>query len=173
MRPRLPSRTTDERELVLRFGRPIGSKIMREALRKAEAAKLSRSKSESIKLSQIVIGLSQRTLFNYFSELEHTAVFHYLMVIHGCKPILNPLNHYNKDFPQKIMQRARSVDDLRGVCSMYNTAVTELNKKYRFNFALIKNVPEPETETDYDALISRERDPDLTKAIEDVTGHTA
>ncbi len=147
---------TNGDELPATLGRPIGSKIMREALSKAKHLKIS-----------------GRTLFKYFSELEHTAVFHHLMRIHHCMPVLNPLDHYDKDFPLKIMQRARSVDDLRGVCLMYNTAVADLNEKYRFNFALVENVPKPETETKYDALIRCERDPDLTEAIRDVTGHTA
>ncbi len=138
------------------IGRPIGSKIMREALCEAK-----------------FVRLSERTLFNYFIELEHTAVFHYLMRTNYCKPALKPLDHYDKNFPRKIMQRARSVDNLRGVCLLYNTAVTALNEKYRFDFLLLENVPKPETETKYDALINCERDIDLTKAITAVTGLTA
>jgi hypothetical protein len=171
---------TNGDELPSTHGRPIGSKIMREALRKAASAKLSRSKVESVRVSQrdltawgLLSKLSQKTLFNYFDELEPTAVFLYLKEIHHCKPVLNPLDHYDKDFPQEIMQTARSVDDLRGVCLMYNAAVTELNEKYRFTFALIENVPKPETETEYDALVDCERDPDLTEAIKAVTGQTA
>ncbi len=61
---------------------------------------------------------------------------------------------------------------LRGACLMYNFAVTELNEKYRFKFARIENVPKPETETKYDALIHYERHPKLTKAIRAVTGLT-
>jgi hypothetical protein len=171
---------TNGDELPNTHGRPIGSKIMREALREAACAKLSRSKVESIRVSQqnltawgLLGKLSQKTLHKYFDELGHTAVFHYLIEIQHCKPVLNPLDHYDKDFPQKITQRARLVDELRDVCLMYNTAVTKLNEKYRFNFSFIENVPKSETETDYDALTHYKPDPDLTKAIRAVTGQTA
>jgi hypothetical protein len=93
--------------------------------------------------------------------------------IHHCKPVLNPLDHYDKDFPEKITQRASLVDELRDVCLMYNTAVTKLNEKYRFDFTFIENVPIPETWTKYDALTHYEPHPDLTKAIKAVARQTA
>jgi hypothetical protein len=147
---------TNGDELPKTLGRPIGSKIMREALRRAK-----------------IVKLSEKTLLKYFNELEATAVFHYLTRIHHCRPVLDPLYHYGKDFPQKAMQRAHAVDELRDVCLMYNSAVAELNEKYRFNFSFIENVPKSETETDYDALIHQKRNSKLTEAIKTVTGHTA
>jgi hypothetical protein len=147
---------TNGDELRNTLGRPIGNKIMREALGEAG-----------------IVAISQKTLLKYFNELEPTAVFHYLIRVHYCKQVLCPICHYDADFPQKIIRRARSIDELRGVCLMYNTAVTELNDKYRFNFPLIENVPKSETETNYDTLIHLDRNAKLTEAIRTVTGHTA
>jgi hypothetical protein len=171
---------TNGDELPNTHGRPIGSKIMREALRRAAPAKLSSSKAKSGGAPRkdhaawrSLVKLSQRTLYKYSKELGHTAVFHYLMRIHGCEPALDPLDHYDKDFPHEIMRRARSADELRGVCLMYNAAVTKLNEKYRFDFVLIENVPDSETETGYGTLGRDKPDPVLTEAIRAVTGLTA
>jgi hypothetical protein len=51
-------------------------------------------------------------------------------------------------------------------------AASELNEKYGFEFPVMENVPESETETEYDALIDDQRDPKLTKATRDATGRT-
>jgi hypothetical protein len=136
-------------------GRPSGIKIMREALRRAQ-----------------LVTYSQRTLLKYYTELEPTAVFHYLMRIHHCSAVLHPLDHYDKDFSEKIMKKAQSVDELRDVCRLYNLAVAELNGNYGFNFTYIDNVPKSETETTYDVLISQQPNKKLTAAIQAVTGHT-
>jgi hypothetical protein len=146
---------TNGHELPNSTGRPSGIKIMREALRRAQ-----------------LVTYSQRTLLKYYSELEPTAVFHYLMRIHHCNAVLHPLDHYDKDFSEKIIKKAQSVDELRDVCRMYNLAVAELNRNYGFNFTDIDNVPESKTETTYDVLITQKPDKKLTEAIKAVTGHT-
>ena len=128
---------------------------MREALRRAQ-----------------LVTYSHRTLLKYYSELEPTAVFHYLMRIHHCNAVLHPLDLYNKDFAEKIIKKAQSVDELRDLCRMYNLTAAELNRNYGFNFTYIDNVPKSKTETTYDALITQKPNKKLTEAIKAVTGHT-
>jgi hypothetical protein len=151
----LKAYATNGDELLNSTGRPSGIKIMREALRRAQ-----------------LVTYSQRTLLKYYGELEPTAVFHYLMRIHHCNAVLHPLDRYDKDFSEKIMKKAQSVDELRDVCRLYNLAVAELNRNYGFNFTYIDNIPKSETETTYDALISQKVNKKLTDAIQAVTGHT-
>jgi hypothetical protein len=64
------------------------------------------------------------------------------------------------------MQRAssaRSVDELRAVCLLYNTLASELNEKYDFAFTIIENVPSPEAKTDYDSLVDEDYDADIAE----------
>jgi hypothetical protein len=119
-----------------------------------------------------VVNQSQRTLAKYFDELEPTAVFHYFAF--GCKweEILVPTDPRNPNFTELIMQKACYVDELRAVCLHYNKIAQILNKKYRFTFRRIENVPRPESETKYDSLKHGEYDLDLAKAISDVIGRT-
>jgi hypothetical protein len=137
------------------FGHPRAIKIMRTALREAR-----------------IIKISERTLANYFVELGATAVFHYLIWYQACRTILRPWNPCDPKFLLKIMRRARSTDDFRAVCHLYNTVASELNDKYRFGFRIIENMPNPEAPTDYDTLARDKPNPQLTKAIKAVIGCT-
>jgi hypothetical protein len=119
------------------------------------------------------IKVSEKTLLKYWDELASTAIFHYLIRRHHCGLVLHPRSHYTRSFPHQIIQKASSADELRDVCRiMYNPAASKLNERYGFEFPLIENIPESQTETQYDALVHDERDPKLSKAIQDVAGHT-
>ena len=128
-------------------GRPVGIKIMRQAL--------CRSK---------LLRMSDRTLFNYYNELELTSVFHYLIWNQDCK-ILRPLDPGDPKFTQIIMRRATLIDEFRAVCQLYNTVALKLNEKYLFAFSTIDNLPKPANTTDYDLLASDKSKPKLTEAI--------
>jgi hypothetical protein len=115
---------------------------------------------------------TERTLANYFDELEQTAVFHYFAFRCGCELVLVPTDPLDQNFTNLIMRKAQNVDELRAVCLHYNKTAESLNNKYGFKFGIVKNVPRPEGETKYDSLSRGEYDPDLAKAISDAIGRT-
>ncbi len=136
--------------------RPFGVKIMRAALCDSK-----------------IFTQSEKTLDNYFGELEPTSVFHYLIWMQDCREFLRPTNPCSPKFTQNIMQGARSVDELRAVFLLYNAVVGELNEKYGFAFSIIENVPKPETKTDYDSLVRDDRNLKLAEHIHNVISCTA
>jgi hypothetical protein len=142
-------------------GQPVGLKIMREALCDPELYVLPES---------TLVKLSERTLANYFDELEPTSVFHYLIQMQDCGTLLNPSIPRDSRFTQILMQRARFVDELRAACLLYNAVVLELNGKYRFAFTTIENVPKPKNKTIYDSLVLYKTSDELTDAIKTVRG---
>jgi hypothetical protein len=138
-----------------RTGSPLGIKTLRNAL------------CQSNRFIQ-----TERTLANYFDELEPTAVFHYFAFGCKCEKILVPTDPRDPNFTQLIMQKARKVDELRAVCLHSNKIAEILNNKYGFKFGIVENIPQPEGETKYDSISRGEYDSDLAKAISDVIGHT-
>jgi hypothetical protein len=134
---------------------PLGIKTVRNALRQLKR-----------------FTLTERTLANYFDELEPTAVFHYFAFACKCEKILVPIDPRVRNFTQLIMQRACYVDELRAVCLQYNKTASVLNNKYGFAFRIVENVPRPEGKTKYDSISRGEYDPDLAKVISGVIGHT-
>ena len=118
---------------------------------------------------------SEKTLDNYFDELAPTSVFHYLLFSQDCHKVLKPTNPCSKKFTRIITQRARSassVDELRAVCLLYNTAASELNDKYGFAFSIIENAPKPEEKTDYDWLVDEDYNGDIAEYFGKLLSHT-
>jgi hypothetical protein len=134
---------------------PLGIKTVRNAL------------CQSKRFTQ-----TERTLANYFDELEPTAIFHFFAFGCKCKQILVPIDPRVRNFTQLIMQRACYVDELRAVCLNYNKTASILNNKYGFAFRIVENVPRPEGKTKYDSISRGKYDPDLAKAISSVIGRT-
>jgi hypothetical protein len=109
---------------------PLGIKTVRNAL------------CQSNRFAQ-----TERTLANYFDELEPTAVFHYFAFACECEKILVPTDPRVPNFTQLIMQKVCYVDELRAVCLQYNKTASILNNKYGFAFRIVENVRRPEGKT--------------------------
>ena len=134
--------------------RPPGQGIMRGALCDSE-----------------IFEQSEKTLSNYLSELRPASVFHYLIWFQGCRQVLRPTNPSSPKFAQIILRRARAVDELAGVCQMYNTVALELNERHGFSFELVANVPQ--VESAYNSPPFRHPyNPGLARHIAAVAGRT-
>jgi hypothetical protein len=134
--------------------RPVGIRIMRDAL-----------------CDSGIFAQSEKTLDNAFIELEPASVFHYLIWFQGCREVLRPEYPSSPRFARLILRRARSADELAGVCQMYNTVASELNQKYGFAFCIIENVPQ--IEPIYNSPPTRHsRNPELAEHIRTVAGRT-
>jgi hypothetical protein len=111
---------------------------------------------------------SEKTLSNYFRSLEPTAVFHYLYWLQGCKDVLVPAYPLSSEFAISILRKGGStkfVDELRCVCKSVNIIAEEFNNDYKFNFPIIENVPDAETDTDYSAISPTEYDHNISSLI--------
>lgn len=135
-----------------------GRKTMRDALCYGE------------RYEEKIFKQTERTLYNYYDELEPTSVFHYLMSFQGCREVLRPINPSSPSFARLLLRRARSKDDFSGVCQAHNTVVLELNEKYGFEFKIIDNVPQ--IESDYARIVRHKHNPKLAEHIAAVIGQT-